>query len=120
MLQTFSLRFNELQLRSANPCDRIATTKACVMDTVWSEELVSKLKSGSTTTWEGGKEAFTAMPNAVAHVISKHSAGIDSKLLRSHYKAAKSHLDQLVQQNDSHAQTLSLASAQLSELLKHM
>jgi hypothetical protein len=84
----------------------------------WIEGLVAELRSKSTSTWAAGKKAFTAMPSTVVLVIKAHSARIDPKLLRSHYKQAISHLDQLVQQNDPYAQTLRRASVHLSELLQ--
>ena len=84
----------------------------------WIEGLISELKSKST--WDDGKKAFTAMPSAIEGMIRKHSAGIDSKLLRSHYEQAKSHLDQLVQEGDKYGGTLRRASARLSEFLKLM
>jgi hypothetical protein len=84
------------------------------------EKLAAELKSKSTTTWAGGKEAFSAMPNAIEQTIRKHSAGIDSKLLQSYYEEAKAYLDNLVQQSDPYAETLRTASARLSELLERM
>jgi hypothetical protein len=84
----------------------------------WIEGLLSKLKSSSTRNWAAGKSAYRAMPSTIVRVIRDHSAGIDSKLLRSHYEAAKSHLDQLVQQNDPYADTFRGAADRLSELLK--
>jgi hypothetical protein len=84
----------------------------------WIEDLVSELKSKSTTTWKGRKKAIAAMPNTIEGVIRHHSAKIDIKLLRSHYEQAKSHLDQLAQKNDPYSLTLRRASNRFSELLK--
>jgi hypothetical protein len=46
----------------------------------WVERLLADLKSASTTTWEGGKEAFRAMPNTIERVIRWHLDRVDTKL----------------------------------------
>jgi hypothetical protein len=84
----------------------------------WIEGLVSKLKSSSTRNWAAGKSPYRAMPSTIVRVIKDHSAEIDPKVLRSYYKAARSHLDQLVQQNDLYAATFRRAADHLSQLLK--
>ncbi len=80
--------------------------------------LVSKLKSSSTRNWAAGKSHYGAMPSTIVRVFRDHSAGINSKVLRSRYEAAKSHLHQLVQQNDRYADTFRGAADRLSQLLK--
>ncbi len=84
----------------------------------WIEGLVSKLKSSSTRNWAAGKSPYRAMPSTIVRVIKDHSAGVDSRVLRSRYQAARSHLDQLVLEKDPYADTLRLASDRLSQLLK--
>ena len=72
----------------------------------WIERLLADLKSASTTTWEGGKEAFRAMPNTVERVIRWHLDRIDSDLCRSNCERAISHFERLVEQSDPYAETL--------------
>ena len=66
----------------------------------------------------GRKVTYRAMPSTIVRVIKDHSAGVDSRVLRSRYQAARSHLDQLVLEKDPYADTLRLASDRLSQLLK--
>jgi stress response protein YsnF len=84
----------------------------------WIERLLADLKSASTTNWGSGKQAFGAMPNTVESIIRKHLDRIDTTRHRSYCERARSHFDQLVEQNDPYAETLRLASERLSEWLK--
>jgi len=79
----------------------------------WVERLLADLKSASTTTWKGGKEAFRAMPNTIERVIRWHLDRVDSKLCQSYCERAISHFERLVEQSDPYAETLRQASARL-------
>jgi hypothetical protein len=79
----------------------------------WVERLLADLKCASTRTWEGGKEAFRAMPNTVERVIRWHLDRIDSDLCRAYCECAISHFERLVEQSDPYAETLRQASLRL-------
>jgi hypothetical protein len=79
----------------------------------WIEGLLADLKSASTTTWKGGKQAFRAMPNTVERVIRWHLDRIDSDLCRSYCERAIFHFESLIEQSDPYTETLSQASARL-------
>jgi hypothetical protein len=79
----------------------------------WVERLLADLKSASTTTWEGGKEAFRTMPNTIERVIRWHLDRVDSNLCRSYCERAIFHFERLVEQSDPYAETLRQASARL-------
>jgi hypothetical protein len=66
----------------------------------WVERLLADLKSASTTTWEGGKEAFRTMPNTIERVIRWHLDRVDSNLCRSYCERAIFHFERLVEQSD--------------------
>jgi hypothetical protein len=79
----------------------------------WVERLLADLKCASTTTWEGGKEAFRAMPNTIARVIRWHLDRVDSNLCHMYCERAISQFERLVEQSDPYAETLRQASARL-------
>jgi hypothetical protein len=79
----------------------------------WVERLLADLKSASTTTWEGGKDAFRTMPNTIERVIRWHLDRVDSNLCRSYCERAIFHFERLVEQSDPYAETLRQASARL-------
>jgi hypothetical protein len=80
----------------------------------WIEKLLAELKRVSTKVLAGEREAFAATPSAIERAIREHCDRIDPTLLRPYYKRAKSHLDKLVQQGDSYAETWRRASLLLS------
>jgi hypothetical protein len=79
----------------------------------WVERLLADLKSASTRTWEGGKEAFCAMPHTVERVIRWHLDRIDSDPCRTYCERAISHFERLAEQSDPYAETLRQASSRL-------
>jgi hypothetical protein len=79
----------------------------------WVERLLADLKSASTRTLKGGKEAFRAMPNTIERVIRWHLDRVDIKLCQSYCERAISHFERLVEQSDPYAETLRQASARL-------
>jgi hypothetical protein len=80
----------------------------------WSEELLAELKLVSTIALAGEEEAFAATPSVIERVITEHSADIDPKSLKTYYKRAQSHFDDLVRQGDPYAETFRRASLLLS------
>ena len=66
----------------------------------WVDGLLADLKCASTMTWEGGREAFRAMPNMVERVIRWHLDRIDSDLYRAYCEQALSHFERLVEQSE--------------------
>jgi hypothetical protein len=81
------------------------------------EQLLTDLKSASTTNWGSGHSAFKATPNAIERAIKNNTDGVDLRLVRLFYERAKLRFDQLIEQGDPYAETLRLASARLSQLL---
>jgi hypothetical protein len=79
----------------------------------WIDGLLADLRCASAMTWEGGKEAFRAMPNTVERVIRWHLDRIDSDHYRAYCERAISHFERLVEQSDPYAETLRQASARL-------
>jgi hypothetical protein len=79
----------------------------------WVEQLLADLKCASTTTWEGGKEAFRAVQNMVECVIRWHLDRIDSDQCRSYCERAITHFERLVEESDPYAETLRQASLRL-------
>jgi hypothetical protein len=80
----------------------------------WSEKLLAVLKRVSTTALAGDEDAFTATPSAIERAIREHSERIDSTLLKSYYRRAKSHFDDLIRHDHPYAETLRRASLLLS------
>jgi hypothetical protein len=80
----------------------------------WPEKLLVELECVSTNALAGNEEAFAATPSAIEWAIREQSAGIDPKLLKSYYRQAKSHFDNLVRQGHPYAETLRRASLLLS------
>ncbi len=79
----------------------------------WVEALLADLKAASNRTWQGGKEAFRAMPHMIERVIRWHLDRVDSDLCRAYCERAISDFERLVEQSDPYAETLRQASSRL-------
>jgi hypothetical protein len=83
----------------------------------WVEGLLAELKSKSTRHWDG-KPGDMAMPVAIGRIITNHSEMIEPELRRAYCEQAISRFNQLIEQGDPYAGTLSRASAHLAHLGK--
>jgi hypothetical protein len=83
----------------------------------WVEGLLAELKSKSTRNWDG-KPGDMAMPVVIGRIITNHSEMIEPELRRAYCEQAISRFNQLIEQGDPYAGTLSRASAHLAHLGK--